>query len=113
MHFCKSQAKTLPQKLLEIFGELSVIFRQTVGHSHLNNVSSLPRATSGDSHVLTARGFGFSPNFLLPLGRRFELEKFSTTLKKNARTSRFVSKKPEAAEKQGFLCCLISTLQKQ
>ena len=61
---------------------------------------TIPPATPGDSHVLTAREVGFSPNFLCPGGRGFESEKLSAVSqfrKKNAGISRFVSKKKEAA----------------
>ena len=43
------------------------------------------RATPGDLHVLTARGIGFSPNFLCQRGRGFELKKFSTVLKEKCK----------------------------
>ena len=66
-----------------------------------------PLATLGDSHVLTVREVGFRPTSLAR-GSGFELEKFSTVLKENARTSRFVSKKLKAASKQVSLCCFIS-----
>ena len=56
-----------------------------------------PRATPGDSHVFTASGVGFLPNFLCPGGRGFELEKFPTVLKEKCRN---FLKKPEQFEKQ-------------
>ena len=42
---------------------------------------TIPRATLGDSHVLTAQGSGFR-QLSLPGGRGFELEKFPTVLRK-------------------------------
>ena len=39
----------------------------------------------GDSLVFIAPGVGFSPNFLCPAGRGFQLEKFPTVLKEKCR----------------------------
>ena len=44
-----------------------------------------PRATSGDSHILTAWRLGFSPNFPCAGGGGFELEKFPIVLKEKCR----------------------------
>ena len=62
--------------------------RQANQASHYVSVNSKPdhpRATPGDSHVLTAQGVRASPKFLCLWGQNFELEKFSTVLKENCR----------------------------
>ena len=46
----------------------------------VNSKPDYPPDDPQDSHVPTARGVRFSPNFLCPEGRGFELEKFSTVL---------------------------------
>ena len=58
-----------------------------------------PRATPGDSHV--PRGRVFTSNFVAR-GSGFELEKFSTVLKRNR----------GQLEKQVFVCCFTPTFAK-
>ena len=60
-----------------------------------------PRATPGDSHVLTARGVGFLPNFLCPGRRGFELENFSTVLKEKCRNLQICVKETGGSLKAG------------
>ena len=67
-----------------------------------------PRVTPGDSHVLTVRGIGISPNFLCPGGRGFELEFYSSETKLRELFGLFKRNRRQL-EKQVFLGCLISS----
>ena len=65
-----------------------------------------PRATPGDSHVPTARGVRFLPNFLCLGGRGFELEKFSTVLKEKCRNFSICFKETGGSLKSRCLCAV-------
>ena len=70
-----------------------------------------PRATPGDSHVLTARGSGFGPTFFAREGggsRGFELEKFSAVLKEKSRNFSICFKETGGSLKGRWCSCAVS-----
>ena len=76
---------------------------------------TIPLGNPGDSHIATARGVGFSPNFICPGegGRGFEIEKFSTVLKgKMQELLNLFQRNWRQLEKQVFLCCFIPIFAK-
>ena len=73
-------------------------------------ILTIPRATAGDSHVLTAPGVGFSHNFLWPGGWGFELKKFRTVLKEKCRNFSICFKETGISLKSRccvVLCCVV------
>ena len=77
---------------------------------------TIPRATPGDFHFPTARGWGFRSTLFERGGGGgwgFELEKFSTVLnEKKAGTSRFVSKNRRQLESRCSCAVSYQFLQK-
>ena len=73
---------------------------------------SSDREAPKDSHVLTAQGVMFSPNFLFPGDRGSESEKFSTVLKEKCRNFS-VCPYWRQLEKQVFLYNFITIFAKQ
>ena len=72
-----------------------------------------PPSDPRDSHALIAPGVGFSPNFLCPAVRCFELEKFPTDLKEKCRNFSICFKETGGSlKRQVFLCCFISIFAK-
>ena len=67
---------------------------------------TIPGATARDSHVLTTRGVGFSPNFLCPGGRGFELEKLSAVLKENCKNFSICFKETGGSLKSRCFCAV-------
>ena len=68
---------------------------------------------AGILHVLTARGVGFSPDFLCLGGWAFELEKFSAVFKEKMQEFLDLFQRNwRQPEKQAFLCCCISIFAK-
>ena len=59
-----------------------------------------------DSHVLTAWGVGFSPKFLCPGGRGFELEKFSTVLNEKCKNFSICFKETGGSLKSRCSCAV-------
>ena len=70
----------------------------------------IPWVTPGDSHVFTASGVAFSPNFFCPGGRGFKLEKFATVLKEKCRNFSICFKEIQISLKNR--CCFISIFAK-
>ena len=65
-----------------------------------------PRATPGDSHVLTAPGSGFGPTLFASGSRGFELEKFPTVLKEKCRNFSIYLKETECSLKNRCSCAV-------
>ena len=71
---------------------------------------TIPRATPGDSHILTAQGV--SPNFLCPGDQGFELEKVPTVLKEKYRNFSICFKETGGSLKSRCSCVVSYQLKK-
>ena len=79
--------------------------RTLIGNVSSNSKPDHPLATPSDSHFLTLRWVGFSPNLLCPGIGVLNSRNFLQFWKKSAGISWYVSKKLEAAWKA---CCAVS-----